>query len=231
MGKVLNFNIFEKIIPIFLIILFAIKLQPSNSVLIPAVENSQFNQAVAFTLHHEGGFVDDKSDSGGATKYGISYTYLSKFLAQNPQYLSLFSITSTAQINPTIIKNLTLQQAIQIYKSQWWDKYNYGAIKNQAIATKAFDYSVNMGSQEAIKLLQTACQNVSSTSNVTVDGQLDNSTVNFINNLNPTQANQLLFSYENATCNYYYQLSNQHPSDKKFLSGWLKRANDNNCLC
>jgi lysozyme family protein len=229
MGRFFKLDILEKIIPLILILFVFLNFHPNNSFMTFTSDNANFNRAVAFTLHHEGGLEDDKADSGGITKYGISYVFLSKFLVQNPQYLSVFSLTNAAQINPSIVKNLTLQQAIQIYKSQWWDKNHYGAIKNQIIAIKTFDYSVNMGSPQAIKLLQMACQNLSSSSNVTVDGQLDSSTINFINSLNSSQGNQLLYSYENMTSNYYCMLSKRHPADKKFLQGWLQRANDNNC--
>lgn len=230
MSKVFKFDILEKIIPLILIFLIFLSFHPSDSSFpISTINNTEFDRAIAFTLHHEGGLEENKSDTGGITKYGISYVFLSNFLVQNPQYLKLFSLTDTSQINSTVIKNLTLQQAIQIYKSQWWDKYHYGSIKNPILAIKTFDYSINMGSSQAIKLLQTACQNVSPTSNVTVDGQLDNSTINFINSLNGPQDNQLLSSYESITSNYYFNLSKQHPADKKFLHGWLQRANDNNC--
>lgn len=229
MGKVVKFDVLEKIVPLIMILFFFLNYSFSTGSFSLFGSNAEFNRAVAFTLQHEGGLVDDKADAGGITNYGISYTFLSNFLAQNPQYLSMFSLKSVSQINPAIIKNLTLQQARQIYENQWWDKYNFGKLKDQPVAIKAFDYAVNMGPTPAIKLLQTACQNVSGSSNVTVDGQLDNSTINFINHLNSSQKNQLLSSYDNAACNYYYNLTVQHPVDKKFLSGWIKRADDINC--
>jgi lysozyme family protein len=199
-----------------------------TAVVTPSSKNANFDQAVVFTLHHEGGLVDDKSDKGGITKYGISYTFLRSLLAHEPHYLSLLSLKNK-NVKPAIIKNLTLHQAIQIYNIAWWKKYNFGSINNQALATKAFDYSVNMGSSKAIKLLQKACQNQANAS-VPVNGQLDNSTVAYINSLNPSQANQLLYSYENVACHYYSNIAKRHPADKKFLAGWLRRANDNHCL-
>ncbi len=231
MIKAVALDVLEKIIPLILIVCLFLNFYPDNgnSFLAPSPSNALFNRAVAFTLQHEGKLENDKADAGGITNYGISYAFLSKFLIQNPQYLSYFALNNTSQINPAIIKNLTLQQAIQIYKDQWWDKDHFGTLKNQLIAIKTFDYSVNMGSPQAIKLLQMACQNISETSRVTVDGQLDNNTINFINSLNSAQGNQLLSNYENITSNYYYTLSKLHPADKKFLAGWLQRANDNNC--
>ena len=31
-----------------------------------------FSEAITFILDHEGGYVDDKTDPGGETKFGIS---------------------------------------------------------------------------------------------------------------------------------------------------------------
>lgn len=173
---------------------------------------AKFNSAVAFVLRHEGGLVDDKSDRGGITKYGISYRYLRGL---------------DARVVPSTIKNLTLQQAKDIYHTQWWDKYHFGSLNNQAIATKAFDYSVNMGKGPAIKLLQIASNQVGGTG-TTVNGELDNQTINHINSLNNTQSHQLLYAYENVVSNHYIQIAKAIPNDKKFLHGWLLRSNDNN---
>lgn len=95
---------------------------------------SEFAQAIPVILNHEGGYVNDASDPGGETKYGISKrTY--------PQL---------------DIRNLTEDHAAAIYEKDWWDKYGYAAILSQAVATKIFDMAVNMGAKRAHKILQ-AC--------------------------------------------------------------------------
>ena len=191
---------------------------------------AEFNQAIPFTLRHEGGLVNDKADKGGITKYGISMVYLRSLLAHKPQLLSKFSLTSTHQIKPSVIINMTKQQAIQIYYDQWWKKYHYGSINKPCIATKAFDYSVNMGASRAIKLLQIACRNKAGSPSVAVNGNLDNATVQYINSLNSAQTKQLLFAFNGAVGNHYRDIVKHHPASSKFLSGWLRRANDNNGL-
>lgn len=62
------------------------------------VAMEQFEQAIAFTLSWEGGYVNDPNDPGGETKYGISkksYGHLD-------------------------IKNLTVEQAKAIYYEDYW---------------------------------------------------------------------------------------------------------------
>jgi hypothetical protein len=160
-------------------------------------DKTEFYKAIPFTLRHEGGLVNDKADRGGITKYGISYTYLRHLLAHNTKLLSALSSTHTIspaiikhmtkrQAIRTIIKHMTKRQAIRIYFTQWWEKYHFGSIKKQPIATKAFDYAVNMGASPAIRLLQTACRHKAGSHAILVNGKLDQRTTEYINNLNPT---------------------------------------------
>src|SRR4051812_29003946 len=96
---------------------------------------SSFDQAIPTILKHEGGYVNDTKDPGGETNWGISKR-------------------SYPQLD---IKNLSREQAIYFYRRDWWNKYNYGAIHDQQVATKVFDIAVNMGASQAHKLLQRAC--------------------------------------------------------------------------
>jgi lysozyme family protein len=193
-----------------------------------STDKAEFDRAIPFTLRHEGGLVNDKADKGGITKYGISYTYLRHLLAHNTKLLSALSSTHT--ISPAIIKHMTKQEAIQIYFTQWWEKYHFGSIKKQPIATKAFDYAVNMGVSPAIKLLQTACRHKAGTHAILVNGKLDQRTLHYINNLNPTQTQQLLADFEKVVANHYLNIAKHHPRDKKFVAGWLQRAYDQHGL-
>src|SRR5690606_2973445 len=70
------------------------------------VMNELFLHAVEVVLEHEGGYVHDPHDPGGETKFGIS----------KRQYPDLD------------IANLTREQAIEIYRRDWWDKYGYGRL-------------------------------------------------------------------------------------------------------
>jgi lysozyme family protein len=173
---------------------------------------ANFDSAIPFVLRHEGGLANDKSDAGGITKYGISYRYLRGL---------------QAGVTPSTIRNLTLQQAKNIYHKEWWNKFHFGSLNNQAIATKAFDFAVNMGEKPAIKSLQIAYNKQEGTS-IAVNGKLDSQTISKINSLNKTQLHQLLYTYEHVVSQHYVGIAKAHPNDKKFLSGWLRRSNDNN---
>lgn len=83
---------------------------------------ADFNNYINTILAKEGGYVDDKSDRGGKTKFGIS----------QKSYPNLD------------ISKLTLPQAVEIYKRDYWDKIN-GDNLPTSIAMNAFDAAVNQG--------------------------------------------------------------------------------------
>ena len=91
-----------------------------------------FERAVKFVLSQEGGFVDDPIDPGGRTKYGISQK-------------------SYPDLN---IEYLTTEQAIAIYRRDYWEQLP--ALVSDGLAFLLFDCAVNVGNDRAIKLLQRA---------------------------------------------------------------------------
>lgn len=85
-------------------------------------EEPLYDQAFSMLMKNEGGYVNNPSDPGGETKYGICKKY-----------------------NPDIdIKNITLDFAKQYYRRKFWHPM-YEKIKDHRIALKLFDISVNIG--------------------------------------------------------------------------------------
>ena len=94
---------------------------------------SNFIQVFERVLGHEGGYVNDPADPGGETKFGIS-----------------------KRSYPSVdIKNLTIEQAIVIYRNDFWNKID-GDQLPFSIAYQLFDFAVNSGTQTAIRYLQRA---------------------------------------------------------------------------
>lgn len=92
---------------------------------------SNFEEAVALILKHEGGYVNDQRDPGGETKYGIS---------------------KRAYPNENI-KNLTVERAKQIYRRDYWDRLRCEQMP-YGVALTAFDFGVNAGVGVAARMLQ-----------------------------------------------------------------------------
>ena len=116
---------------------------------------------------------------------------------------------------------MSQQEAVAIYKTQWWDKNNYGLIYNQSLATKIFDLAVNVGNIKANKFLQNSVNQVSGSIVLVVDGLIGPQTIALVNKLDP---NALLASVRNFAKNYYQSLVIQNPVLNKFLQGWLNRV-------
>lgn len=162
------------------------------------MSDEAFATAIKATLTWEGGYVNDPADAGGETNFGIS----------KASY-------------PTLdIKNLTRDGAIEIYKRDFWDKL--GASKlTDAIGSKVFDMAVNMGSSQAVKILQRACNHCAPQRPLAIDGQLGPQTTFTSNNVNQQDLLRMLRS---ECANFYIQLASEHPQMRKFLTGWLRRA-------
>jgi lysozyme family protein len=117
---------------------------------------ADFNTAVAITLQHEGGYVNNPADPGGATNMGIEQRDL-----------------------PNIpIQTLTVAQATQYYFQNYWKNF-YAQINFNTIASKLFDMGVLFGVQTSVMLLQQAL-------NVTpADGIFGPNTLQSVNSHDP----------------------------------------------
>jgi len=107
---------------------------------------SSFDLAIPLTLENEGGYVNNPKDPGGATNFGISL----RFLQQNNIHINDDGI-----IDVQDIKNLTKEQAIEIYRRYFWDRNSYAEIGQQRIANKLFDIGVLHGPSRVIAIAQT----------------------------------------------------------------------------
>ena len=90
---------------------------------------TNLDRALAFTLRWEGGYVNDVNDPGGVTKYGISQR-------------------SFPDLD---IKNLTLEEAKEIYRVKYWEAIN-GDARPFHEAVAIFDFAVNSGVHRALDM-------------------------------------------------------------------------------
>ncbi len=161
--------------------------------------DNTFLLAMVRVFRNEGGYVNDPDDAGKETKYGISKA-----------------------VYPNLdIKNLTQDQARDIYYRDWWCHFHYDQFTNSDLAVKVFDTAVNLGGARANKILQ-RCLNSNGFPNMKDDGDLGPVSIQAINVCDgPT----ILSVYRQAQANYYRAVVAAHPKDQKFLDGWLARAN------
>lgn len=176
---------------------------------------SSFELAIPIILAHEGPFVDDPQDPGGATNFGISLRFLKGLTNRHKQLISVYDADQNGVIEQQDIRQLTRNAAINIYKTYWWDCYKYSEISDQKIATKIFDLAVNMGSKVAHICLQRALRS-SIGVDFPEDGKLDSKIFHTINNAHPMV---LLAALRSEAAGYYRSLKKP-----RFEKGWLRRA-------
>lgn len=97
------------------------------------MSDSVFQKYFDRLIGYEGGYINDPNDPGGETKWGIS----------KRAYPNL------------IIKNLTREDAYNIYKRDFWDIIIADNIP-YSVAFQVFDFAVNSGITTAIRYLQRA---------------------------------------------------------------------------
>lgn len=141
-------------------------------------------------------------DYGGISKYGIS-----------------------SQEYPDVdIKNLTLQQAMDIYEHDYWDTYQLSKINCQQIANKLFVALINMNPREAISCIQTAvnwCKNPATT-DIAVDGDIGQKTIDAINDAREVGWLHDRFAIELILL--YISKVEADKSQINFLVSWDRRA-------
>jgi lysozyme family protein len=152
-----------------------------------------FERAIEFTLKWEGG---ETVDTGGYTKFGISqkaYPYLD-------------------------IKNLTLEQAKEIYKRDYWNQIK-GDELPQRIALVVFDTAVNVGVKRASRLLQETLNRYFH-KNLVTDGIIGRKTIETVRSVNEKE---LVEKYLVERATFYSRLPEHYNTYKR---GWLNRVFD-----
>jgi lysozyme family protein len=163
------------------------------------------------TIKVEGGYVNDPSDSGGETNFGIT-----KAVARECGFT-------------LDMKLMTYDEAFKIYVKKYWDALSLDAICElaPAVAEELFDTGVNMGIDRAGKFLQ-RCLNAlnGGAEDLTVDGKIGAKSVSTLKSFldkRGLEGEGVLFNMLNALQGeFYVSLCEQRPKDKKFIYGWFK---------
>lgn len=171
-------------------------------------------------LANEGGLVDDLSDSGGLTKYGITLG----FAKTHPEF---FDMNGDGKVGYNDILMLKPDLAKKAYVQFFYVPMRLSLLPNLSnITMQIFDLSVNVGvrygdgESEAIKVLQHALGIDD------VDGELGTATLAaFRATAARDTAEVLNNTVVAARVRYYTQVVKAHPKDKRFLVGWQARSN------
>tara|TARA_R110000824_G_scaffold264988_1_gene453839 strand:- start:513 stop:989 length:477 start_codon:yes stop_codon:yes gene_type:complete len=151
-----------------------------------------FDEIIERVLEHEGGYVDDPDDLGGETNYGI-----------------------TKRFYPDVdIKNLTKEEAKQIYYDDYWLKNKVDKMPSQ-LKHIYFDMCINMGKKTAVKILQGAC--IGKGKDIALDGGLGANTFKAVKDVEVERVRAYRVKY-------YVDIITRKPEQEKFYYGWFRRS-------
>ncbi len=159
-------------------------------------------EAITRTIELEGGFVDDPSDSGGATNYGIT-----EMVARKVGYEGH-------------MRDLSKDEAVEIYETMYWDKCRCDDMPYK-LAEKVFDTGVNMGTTRASMFLQRALSVMGYETEV--DGYIGNHTIMALDTYLENRDVSVLVKCINCLQGaHYISLAERRPKDKRFVYGWIR---------
>ncbi|ELW7372138.1 TPA: glycoside hydrolase family 108 protein [Yersinia enterocolitica] len=160
--------------------------------------------AIAFVLGSEGGYVNDPTDKGGETHWGISDK-------RDGLADGMTDVNGDGKPD-TRIKDLTLDQATQIYYRDYWYP-SYCPDWPDGISLLVFDSAVQHGVKKALCLLQEAA-------GVVADGIVGPKTTAAVISADPEW---LLTRYLLRRSRYYADIIKSNSSQAKYLNGWFNR--------
>lgn len=179
---------------------------------------SAFDSFVSGVLQREKGYVNNPKDRGGETNFGIT--------------------AETARRNGFTgnMRDLTRDQAILIYKLEYWEKPGFDRIEpiSSKIAEKLLDIGVNMGPLKYPGLFLQRCLNVLNREgkdypDIVVDGVLgpaSRSALNaFLTKRKKDGGEDILIGMLQALQSVrYIEIAEANQSQEEFSFGWAKRG-------
>lgn len=175
-------------------------------------------EVAAGIVAREGGFVNDRDDPGGATKYGVTIGTL-RGLGRD--------VNGDGKVDVADVKALTHNDARDIFIEHYFYKPKIDKLPAILHAT-VFDMQVNAGSN-AVKILQRLISQMGFT--CVDDGLVGPQTIAATGQAAEAAPRHLADAYAIARRNYYYALGDARPASRKYArrndggkGGWITRA-------
>lgn len=198
--------------------------------------SSRYAAAVRELLDIEGGHANDPLDRGGETKYGVSLRFLAAEGAfdEDGDGKADFDLDFDGDIDGADIRALTVGDAVYLYHRCFWQPLQADTF-SAPIGEMLFDQAVNGGALAARKLLQRAINNCillmpaskTRVAMLKVDGAIGEKTRTAMREIllfNALAMPALVTAYREAVRERYRAIVRRFPSQKRYLRGWLARA-------
>lgn len=166
----------------------------------------------------EGGFVNDRDDPGGATKYGVTIHTMRR--------LGL-DLDGDGHVGVSDVRALTRAQATDIFVRHYFEAPRISRLPN-ALQPSVFDMYVNAGGN-AVKILQRLLREMGF--DIAVDGVIGPQTIAAATDAAQPDPVALRDAYGVARRNYYFRLADRRVKSRKYArtraggkGGWITRA-------
>ena len=175
---------------------------------------AQFNPAFSATVGLEGGYTNNPADKGGPTNWGITQA-----VARAHGYMG-------------DMKDLPLETAQLIYKSDYWNPLGLDNCDDQQTAGQMFDAGVNCGVGTSAEWMQRSLNALSKNdgfdkplwSLLTVDGHFGPESMTALNEclgISPHYTQVLLEAFNCLRGASYVADTEKNPQERAFFLGWI----------
>lgn len=158
----------------------------------------RFDECLAFVLRHEGGFVNDPDDAGGATNRGITQRTYNRY-------------RSRRKLPQQSVALCTEQETRDIYRSEYWERFLCDVLP-APLDLAYFDTSVLFS--KPVQILQALV-------GVAVDGIFGPVTLEAVKAF---PAKDLARALVHARMGAHVYSVTTRPRNVRFLNGWLNRG-------
>ena len=164
---------------------------------------TRFDECLKVILRAEGGYVNDRLDSGGATNKGITQRVYD-------QWRKACGIPSRS------VEHITDDEVSAIYKSEYWFAAKCQLLP-EPLDLYTFDAAVNHGVSRAVKQLQHVL-------GVDADGQFGPKSIDALHEeMKAGQIQELADHLIANRLDFYHSIVDRNPSQVKFIAGWENR--------
>jgi lysozyme family protein len=168
----------------------------------------------------EGGYVNDRDDPGGATKFGVTLGTMRR--------LGL-DLDRDGQVTAADVRKLSRAQAADIFIDHYFTRTRVADLP-EILQASVYDMYVNAGSN-AVRILQRLIRDMRI--DVAVDGVIGPKTIAAAKRAAEAAPDHLADAYGIARRSYYYALADARPASRKFArrldggkGGWIVRAEE-----